>query len=484
MKRRVALYIALFAAAALLYFFENGTATRAMLVSAVVLPLIPPARKALFSPDAPDAPDARDVPIIAAVSTESEEISGARLYQAGDPIRLIHWKLTAKKDGVMVREAERDTAIEPSPAQAQTEGSGARRKSAAPICLLAAAAFLALTLALPQARRGAMALMNRLFDLSEAVNAYSYVRFDVAADQATAAAVALLIGAGLSLAAAAALSRSRFPAVALAAAVFLGQAYFGLALPGAVNLALFALTVLALAGRPRTPGKNAWILGTVACAALAVALIMPGVDAGTEAASETVRDRLSQAASRVSASYGEAAGGGMEVRRAHTRTLIPGDETGGPGKAYRLVTVDVQRVSLPHVVDYIRIILMLALTVAVVVAPFLPFVYLNARKKAALRRRELFASPDAGEAVIALFRHVMAWHDAAGGGLSAMPEDYISLYDACKGDYEEAFYSAHPIGEEQRRRAETLLERTEELIKPRCGLKERLILKYGACLWL
>ena len=71
---------------------------------------------------------------------------------------------------------------------------------------------LTLLAAVPSANEGLRALMNRLFDASEAVNAYAYARFDVPDDQPVAFAVMLLSAAGLSIAAMVLLSRSRLPA--------------------------------------------------------------------------------------------------------------------------------------------------------------------------------------------------------------------------------------------------------------------------------
>ena len=99
---------------------------------------------------------------------------------------------------------------------------------------------LALLVLLPQARRGAMALLNRLYAASEARNRYRYPRFALPEDISVSLALGLiglaLLAWGLWLPC----LRARWP-VCLTALLLAGaQAYYGLTLPPLLNLTLFA----------------------------------------------------------------------------------------------------------------------------------------------------------------------------------------------------------------------------------------------------
>ena len=93
-----------------LYFFENNTGTRAVLFCSLLLPLIPFLRTAFFSADE-QGKGAVPEPMTQSCfcRRESEEPGDVRLYLPGDPVKRIHWKLSAKKGDLLVRE----TADEP-----------------------------------------------------------------------------------------------------------------------------------------------------------------------------------------------------------------------------------------------------------------------------------------------------------------------------------------------------------------------------------
>ena len=105
MKARRIGYAAWLLSAACLYFFENNTGTRVVLLCSFLFPLIPTLRAALLSPDSPKGekvpadPETRD-----SIRPGAEEADGIRLYSPGDPVNRIHWKLSAKKDELLVRE--------------------------------------------------------------------------------------------------------------------------------------------------------------------------------------------------------------------------------------------------------------------------------------------------------------------------------------------------------------------------------------------
>ncbi|MBQ6400585.1 MAG: DUF58 domain-containing protein [Clostridia bacterium] len=500
----------------LLYFFENNTGTRMVLAAALLLPLIPPVRRSLFGKDreaaGPQAssaspPASSPAPPSAAPPASGEEPDGVRTYVPGDPVNRVHWKLSAKREELLVREwcrsagPEEEAAADsrerkPSPklgAQSSfTASPGLRsakvRRSLAAFLMLS----LALLLLLPAARDGVRILLNRLFDESEAVNAYRYERFPVAEGRSVLPALVPLALAALSLAGLALGCESRVPALLLAAGLMLFQIWFGLSFPAWGNGALLILFALRMLRRPPAGREIRNLLAAAGALFLAVGLLFPGVDAATEAASEALRDRLSRMAGAVAGEAGEAPEGETEARRVHSRAPAEGTEEARPERAFRLVTLAEKQISRPHWVDALRIALLLLASAALLVLPFLPFLWLNARRKKALEARRVFDSENISEAVAGIFQQVTAWLEATGHGGGNQPyarwaadlsPAYAERFSACEKLFEEAAYSTHEMREEQRQQALRLLEETERTLKAAAGWRERIRLKYRECLW-
>ena len=184
--------------------------------------------------------------------------------------------------------------------------------------------------------------------------------------------------------------------------------------------------------------------------------------------------------------------GENETRHAHTQSLATGDQEAQPDREYRLVTVEEEQISMPHWVNYLRIILLLLLAAALVILPFLPFILLNQRRKKALDARKAFESANTSEAVFAIFQHIAAWLEAMGYGKdnapyaawsADLPPDYASRFAACEKLFEEAAYSSHEMREEHRQQALALLNETEQTLWRQAGWETRLRLRYGECLW-
>ena len=140
MKKRRTGYAAWVLLAIFLYFFENGTGTRTVLLCSVLLPLIPPLRRAFFSPDDPDGnPAPGPLTVRTFTRTDSDEPGEVRLYMPGDPVRRIHWKLSAKRGELLVR----DTAAEKESTETEKESvrpeAGRKRKPLQPAAVFAAA---------------------------------------------------------------------------------------------------------------------------------------------------------------------------------------------------------------------------------------------------------------------------------------------------------------------------------------------------------
>lgn len=498
MKKRYIGYAVWLISACLLYFFENNTGTRIVLACTLLLPLVPVIRRGLSEQDA----DGRPPRIILRTAGnpaegEADDFSGVRVYLPGDPVNRIHWKLSAKKDELLIREQSKNQEAEEAETKAVPEAgqpsADRRRRRGLWTGLFLFLFSMILLFASPSAGRGMKALLNRLFEASEAVNAYAYTRFAVSADEPVAFTAVLLLIMGVSLAGMILLSGSRLPAMGLMAGIVLFQVFFGLSFPAWINVTLFTLLFLRMLKRPLNRKTVLFALGVILLVSLAVPLLFPGVDAATEAASETARDQLSRMAQSVTGMTQELPAGETETRHMHTQSLTAGDYEARPEREYRLITQEEEQIARPHWVNYLRIILLLLLTAAVVILPFLPFILLNRRRKKAMEARKAFQSGNVREAVTAIFQHLTAWLEATGYGGGNQPyaawnvrlsPDIAERYAACEKIFEEAAYSSHEMKEEQRQQALALLHETEQILRQRADWKQRLRLRYRECLWI
>ena len=499
MRKRWFGYAAWLLASACLYFFENNTGTRTVLICSILFPLIPTLRAAFFTEDGISREETpRRKTARTSVPRASEEPGDIRLYQPGDPVRRIHWKLSAKRDELLIREtgkeqehAEAETAV----LSEQPEGQAGLRGRLSRMTVPGMALCAMLLLILPEARLGVQKICNRVFAASEAANAYAYEYFPVPEGQSAALAAVLITAILSALAMLTVLHRSRLPALCIMTAAALFQVYFGLPLPAWANILLYGLCALRMIRRP-VEGRNLLAFaGAVLLVSLLVIALRSGTDTDIEAASENVRDQLSRMAQQITGTVPELPEGETETRHVHTLSLQTGGQEARTDRAYRLATVEEEQVSMPHFIHWIRIILLFLLAVALVVLPFAPFLLLSLRKKKAEEARKAFSCGNAGEAVCAIFRQVILWHQACGrdpGNLlfrnwaeglpETMPEGYPERCAACAKDYEEAAYSDHEIPEEKRERALDLLKETESALWQTASRKQRFRIRYWMCL--
>lgn len=499
--RRIIGYSVWLLLACCLYFFENNTGTRIVLICAALLPFLPQARRFLFSPDEGNVPETRPATVQAFSFREEEEPGDVRSYQPGDPINRVHWKLSAKRNELLVRQAAHTMEPEAAEAEARTSNvgndRGSKRKKQLAVFLAVLLLSLLFLLFIPAVSRSAQALCNRLFDASEAVNAYVYDRFPVPEEQSVAWALALLVflltgWMGILL-----LSGSRLLALFTMAGIALFQVYFGLAFPGWLNVLLFALFAFWMARRPWKRQEIWCFLAVLLIVSMGVLLLFPGVDAATEAASERARDRLSLLAQQVTGTARETPAEINETRHTHSLSFTAGEQEAQADKEYFLKTLKEAQISMPHWVDYLKIALLLLLAILLIIAPFLPFLWLNARRKKAMEGRKAFEAENVNDAVCAIFQQVIAWLEVMkldAGNLPyrewarQMPEsvspDYAQRFASCAALFEEAAYSSHPLTEAQRQQALDLLEQTEKAFWAKADWKQRLYLRYIACLWI
>lgn len=481
-----------------LYFFENNAGTRIVMLCTMLIPLIPLCRQAFFSRDEAGGGISRPPAVRVSGRREMEESGNVRAYAPGDPVGRIHWKLSVRKDELLIRETDGYGAAEEETAEAPAEdgqGIKAERRLVAGLVsgMLLCAALLLL---IPEANRGAQALCNRIFAESEKANAYIYDYFPVPEGQSCILAACLAGGALSALAAVAAAVRSGPLILSVMAACTLFQVCFGLPFPAWVNVPLYGLLSLRMMKRPWRRGSLLAYGAAVLLVSLLVLILFPGADAATEAASEAVRDRLSLMAQSVMDTVSETREGETETRHVHTRSLSAGEDEAGTDRVFRLVTVEEEQVSMPHWVNWLKAILPALLGIALMILPFAPFLLLNARKRKAQESRKAFLSGNVDEAVCAIFRAVISWLDETGHGRGNLlyrdwadqlpdlfPDGYAARFARCAEDFEEAAYSGHPMREDMRRRALELLRETETALWKKADWKQRFRLKYWKCLY-
>ena len=499
MRKRWAGYAVWLLLTACLYFFENNTGTRTVLIGSLLFPLIPFLRSVFFAEDGTirgKTPKTQTVRAFA--HRETEEPGDVRLYQPGDPVRRIHWKLSAKKDELLLRETVTEQTIIETEQNAAPDETGQKRAFRKHLLWISAGLMVLcamLLMLVPEARHGAESLCNRVYAASEAVNAYAYEYFPVRKDQSVAMAVILLVSLLAGLASLMVLLRSRTMALGTMAAITFFQIYFGLPLPAWGNILLYGFLAGWMIRRPAD--RKGILIGMVSLllVSLLVVFLFPGVDADTEAVSENVRDVLSRMAQQITGTVQELPEGDTETRHAHTLSLQSGSDEARADREYRLVTVEEEQISMPQWINWMKIILLLLLVIALVVLPFAPFLLLNARKKKARKAREAFDSDNVSEAVCAIFRQVIVWLRETGhdpGNLlyrnwtdtlpADLPEGYAARFADCVKDYEEAAYSVHDLPEEKRRQALSLLKETEAALLKTASRRQRLRIRYWMCL--
>lgn len=485
--------------AACLYFFENNTGTRVVLLCTLLLPFVPSVRRAFFSPDESRKDETRESLTVRIFERREPEDSGdVRRYVPGDSVRRIHWKLSAKKDELLVRETAAGEAVCGQEKNVTRVDADRKRKVSRQLAASFAAGILLcalLLLLIPETRHSMRELLNRVFSASEVVNSYVYPRFAVPENQSVLPAVILLLCAVALLLGITAVLRSRLIALGLMAACVLFQVYFGLAFPSWVNILLGILFAGWMLRRP-VRRKNWMACGAfILLVTLMTVIFLPGVNADTEAASEKVRDRLTQLAEQIAGTVPESPARETETRHIHTRSLENGDREAGTEQEFRLVTVEEEQISMPHWINWVKMILLLLLSVLVVALPFTPFLLLNACKRKARENRKAFASENVSEGIRAIFGQIVLWLETVYPGTEnllfrewagvlpeELPEGYVERFARCAADFEEATYSLHPMPEEKRREVMDLLKETETALWNHSNRRQRFYLKYWMCL--
>ena len=370
-------------------------------------------------------------------------------------------------------------------------------KTALPIAgvpLLAAV----LLLALKPARESLKCLCNLVFAASEAVNAYAYDYFEVSDAASPVLALGLLVTAAAGVLLLAYLRGSKIVPLLAALALAGGEIWLGLTPPAAVNVLIFALLALLALPMDTLRGRLV-LLPAIAAVFLSVQLLAPGVRTGLEEASEHVRDRLDPVEQLVSGAdhtpQQEPPQTAREENRLDTETAGEASSDAQNTQGYQHIYEQEREISPPKRTDYLKVAVLTLLILALLTLPFLPFVLFDARRRRALERRAAFEAPDCGKAIRALFLHLTAYLDSCGRGGGNQPfaqwdgtltrtlsPEYAARFRQAAALFEEAVYSTHTMGEEQRAELRRLLTETEQLLYDGADRKTKFRLKYLECL--
>lgn len=355
---------------------------------------------------------------------------------------------------------------------------------------LAIAALALLLFILPAARESLCALLNRLFEASQAANTYVYQLYETTDGASPALALILIGAAAAALLALSAVKRQVWIPMLMALALAAGEMWLGV-VPGVwVNIAAFGL----LAAFCFYFGEG-WRSTAAFAAAAAAAVILtlafrPGVDLRLEERSERVRDSLSVLESRIS--QGLSGGSAeQEATRKENRLNMENGNADGDYRGYEHITENETEISRPKRTNYFKTALLGLLILALLTLPFLPFVLFDANRRQAAARRADFDSDDASTAICAVFRHIAAYLESTGkaGGIGSfsswadrlghdMPDGYAEKYRLAADIFREAAYSTHIMTKEQVEQVKALLEETETALYDGGDMRTRLRLKY------
>lgn len=362
-------------------------------------------------------------------------------------------------------------------------------------CAAAALAALALLACLlPGVRDGAAILCAHLFSASEAVNRYTYIRFDSLPEGQEAlrcmGIFQLVLAVCWGSFAFLAVHGQKWFALALTALVVGVEVYFGLFPSGWNGMVLFLLLALALLPRASLSGQVGVLLASL-LVCFAVGTAFSGVNADLENCSEQLRDQLSETAQTGSAWVSQALG----ANRTHKENRLDAAEGAVQSEnaaQYEKETEYQQEISQPRSVNYRKIILLLLAVVLLLAVPFVPFFLLDSRRRKALAYRSEFGSADGSAAVRVMFPHIVRCLTAFGLqddnddfsmlDLSSLPSAYVQMYREAVGAWQQAEYSDHPVSTRQKSAVAALLQETERFVYDAADRRQRFRLRYLDCL--
>lgn len=375
---------------------------------------------------------------------------------------------------------------------------------AAVLCAAASACF-----AFGQLRYGSAIYAQRVFDASEAVNRYVYIKLNAESAGYSASSAlntfrAVLSACIASLLYVLSLAPSRFvlPAAAFGmAAVFCG--FFGLS-PSPLyaygfGLVLLLSLILNSEGHLGRIAKGGAVAGYVALC-LILQFAAGGVDEALEARSEDVRDRLSQTYA-VTGTQPEQLPEVENLTHKESRlneAEASGEDSSSRPDEFQKNTEYEQEISRPNQTDWFRVFYMLLLSVLLVIMPFgIIFLVVRAQRKASAYR-EAFSSGDSRVAVKALFRHIADLMKASGigdgnsnysdlekaleGDDSVFGDGFTEKFRRALFDWQEAIYSVHEVPQEEKSFLQGLSDEAERMLYEASDRRKRFRLRFIDCL--
>ncbi len=351
---------------------------------------------------------------------------------------------------------------------------------------------------LPAVRAGMAALANRLFAASEAVNAYAYLRFAVAEGENPADIRAALLAVFLLLGAVSSMGRHRLCPTLLFLGIASLEAYFGITPGPWRNLLLFSVLTLLFADGGREAKNGGILLAGITLVTLIIFLLFPRPIGAVEARSEQLRDTLGSPVMTVAQPTAppEAEKNLTHQESRQHEELTRQDESREEAwREFARETETEQEISLPHRTDWLRIVLLLLLAIALLLVPFLPFLLFTRARRRTEERQAEFGVSDNAAAIRAMFLHIMDW--LREGGLKtenrpfsayerAVEEllggQYAERFRKAVSIWQEAAYSAHAMTDEQRFSVQELLDITVAELYEQANRRTRLRMKYVACL--
>lgn len=345
---------------------------------------------------------------------------------------------------------------------------------------------------------GVKLLGQRVFIASEAANRYRYMTITLPENAALlqqaaqlTAVLGVMLGAGLC-----AVCVHHHAAMALTAAgMAVLQMYFGIVPDWVWQTGWFALCGIQLLGGAAK--DQAAIAVLCACAALAVSLLCPGVDAQLETASEALRDWLDAGAAGVTAAEGLSDAVNhtrLENRLGEAEVGLEGQEQAAATDYEKIIRYQ-DEISAPHMLNLRAVVLGLLAVLAVLVVPFVPFYWWDRRNKQALARRMAFDAEDASQAVQAMLAQIVrclgelvtisedaAMHDLPDIVKGRVPDPMLAQLRVLIPVWYRAAYSDHPVADEERQAVAALLHQVEAYLLQSADWRKRLRLKYVAML--
>lgn len=338
---------------------------------------------------------------------------------------------------------------------------------------------------LPFVEAGVQELLNRVYEASEEAQAYQYDHYEIAMNETRIMAsvhyVTALLGMLTGVFFAWALKGNhRECALVPLLICSLGCAYYGVT-PGTIWTLLYIVAVLLTLtcyekeGSAGFAAKLLYGLTAGLVLAMIVFLFWKGTNAAVQKASEDVRDRMALQ----TAAYSDE----QSLKIEKEEEIIQEQQE------QEFQQEDVPETDDGEERDWAKMFSIALVILMVASALFIPSVFRDLCEKKRMRNREGIDDPDPSRAIIAMFPYILRWlrhtgweednrlYSQCGADVpeqNGLQKDYLSMVTM----WQEAFYSNHPMKEEQKDQMNSYLLRTQQLVEERSNWKEKIRIRY------